>query len=86
MGFAKDEEFLRFNSAGEDNQGSAKDGFTLGEDEYFVLGDNRNRSNDSRNAKILAVERNDIVGRIWVKYKDGFMLYPAESGQQGAER
>ncbi len=39
--------------------------YTLGEDEYYVLGDNRNNSTDSR--KIGAVKRSDIIGRAWVR-------------------
>lgn len=38
----------------------------LGEDEYFVLGDNRNYSKDSRYEDVGAVHRNDIIGRAWI--------------------
>jgi len=34
------------------------------ENEYFVLGDNRNNSNDSHNGWV--VEREDIIGKAWI--------------------
>lgn len=39
----------------------ASEGITIGENEYFVLGDNRNDSLDSR--KIGCISKDDIVGR-----------------------
>ncbi len=39
---------------------------TLAEDEYFVLGDRRNNSEDSRFASIGMVKREDIVGSVWL--------------------
>lgn len=43
--------------------GMALNGITLGKDEYFVLGDNRNDSTDSRSDKVGLVKRKDIIGR-----------------------
>ena len=37
----------------------------LGEDEYFVLGDNRNNSEDSRYANIGNVKKEYIIGKAW---------------------
>ena len=39
----------------------------LGEDEYFVMGDNRNNSSDSRIPEVGNVKRNQIIGRAWVR-------------------
>ncbi len=38
---------------------------TLGEDEYFVIGDNRDNSNDSRNlSEVGPIHKKDIVGHV----------------------
>lgn len=47
--------------------GLAADAITLGPDEYFVLGDNRNNSQDSRFASVGNIQRSDIIGRAWVR-------------------
>jgi signal peptidase I len=47
--------------------GAAGEGIVLKEDEYFVLGDNRNNSKDSRDPSIGAVHKSAIMGRAWVR-------------------
>ena len=46
--------------------GLAASPLTLGEDEYFVLGDNRNNSEDSRYASIGNVKKDHITGEAWM--------------------
>ena len=58
--------------------GLAENEFELKEDEFFVLGDNRNFSEDSRSGNIGAVNRKDIYGKVWFskktdEYKGGFV-------------
>ena len=52
--------------------GLAENPVKLGEGEYFVLGDNRNNSEDSRNPEIGIVTSEMLEGRVW------FVLSPAE--------
>lgn len=47
--------------------GLAANDFVLGEDEYFVLGDNRNDSEDSRFPDVGAVNRSQILGRAFLR-------------------
>ena len=47
--------------------GVADNAIILREDEYFVLGDNRNNSQDSRFASVGNVHRSDIIGRAWLR-------------------
>ncbi len=47
--------------------GIAAEPVALGEDEYFVLGDNRNNSQDSRAVNVGVIHRKDILGRAWIR-------------------
>ncbi|MDP3794366.1 MAG: signal peptidase I [bacterium] len=58
-GRALDEErYVRIPTPGQVN-------LTLGERQYFVLGDNRGASSDSR--RWGALGRDDIIGRVWIR-------------------
>lgn len=46
--------------------GLAEAGVILGPDEYFVLGDNRNNSEDSRHSDVGNISRAAILGRAWL--------------------
>ena len=47
--------------------GLAKEPLVLQENEFFVLGDNRNYSEDSRFANVGIVVKNDIIGKAWLR-------------------
>ena len=47
--------------------GTAVEEITLGQDQYFVLGDNRNHSSDSRSAQVGLIEKSKIIGRAWIR-------------------
>lgn len=50
-----------------DRIGLAYEPIVLGEDEYFVMGDNRNHSTDSRTELVGNVKRSEIIGRAWLR-------------------
>lgn len=47
--------------------GRAYEEITLGDDEYFVMGDNRNNSTDSRDPSVGNIKRDEIIGRAWLR-------------------
>ncbi len=51
--------------------GIAESGVKLGDDEFFVLGDNRNDSEDSRSSNIGVVKKSYIIGRAWFHLEGG---------------
>ena len=55
------------------NPGRAAEPLTLGADEYFLLGDNRNNSLDSREATIGNVKRSELIGKAFIR------VYPFSS-------
>ena len=47
--------------------GLAESPVRLGEDEYFLLGDNRDSSEDSRFATVGNVKESQILGKVWLR-------------------
>ena len=47
--------------------GRATEPIELGDDEYFVMGDNRNNSSDSRTDMVGNITRENIIGKAWLR-------------------
>lgn len=64
--YVNGKEFIeKIEVAAIEDAGLAEDAVTLGDDEYFVLGDNRNNSEDSRYANIGSIKKEYIIGKAW---------------------
>ena len=66
-----------------ENPGIAAEPLKLGKDEYFVLGDNRNHSADSRVPEVGPIKRKNLLGRAWVRiwpFKDFGKLNHGQNG------
>ena len=47
--------------------GRAYEEIQLADNEYFVMGDNRNNSTDSRDPSVGNITREEIIGRAWLR-------------------
>ncbi|MEI3300584.1 MAG: signal peptidase I [Eubacterium sp.] len=59
--------FDAYGNAKMEDGGIAEKPIKLGQDEYFVLGDNRNASKDSRDKTVGVIKRDQIIGKAWLR-------------------
>lgn len=62
----------KIDVAAMEDAGIAEQKIEIGEDEYFVLGDNRNNSEDSRYANIGNIKKEYIIGGAWYRVKSQY--------------
>ncbi len=65
--YINDEEFILREYDKIADSGIAQNEILLNKDEFFVLGDNINNSEDSRSGSIGIVSKKSIIGKVWFK-------------------
>lgn len=61
--YIEDKEFSEIT-----NPGIAEEPVSVGSNEYFVLGDNRNNSEDSRHLDVGLIKEENIIGKLWIRF------------------
>lgn len=66
-----------------ENGGLALEDIVLDEDEYFILCDNRNECEDSRNANIGNILKKNIIGKAWLRTNSLAMIKSIDEFTKG---